>query len=330
MAFFKKLTSIFIATFYYLALLFVIYMALCQIALVFGRFFIVKIIALLLLLDALHALFIRYRARRWERTVTRDANGILANAASYTLDGATDTAILFVHGFADTPETWQLLAPRLHELTRATCRVMRLPYISTPLRLQHCAKLESWLDTLRDEVAILRKKHKRIFIVGHSLGGGLALLSRDVDGVIVLAPLIRAPRKFGVPLDVVFWLADHFFIFTRVWPNPFPVVGKSKDGRFYVRDHDRFISFSIFRAMFAMTKKCSGSILLPNNQKRELEAPATLAFISTRDNVIDTPFALRWLHGAEIITTDEAGHLLQFDVGWEQRAEQIAAFISRA
>ena len=304
----------------------------------------------LIALDALHAFFLWLRRRRWERTVTRDADGVLANAAPYTLEGAcphaprrtgtsalqSDTAILFIHGFADTPETWQLLVPRIHELTRATCRVMRLPYISTPLRLQHRATLDHWLDAIRDEVARLRVCHKKVFVAGHSLGGGLALLATREsygalgeralpDGLILLAPLIRTPRKFGAPLDIPFWFADHLCVFTRVWPNPFPVVSKSADGRVYVRNHDRFIAFEIFRAMFKMTRR-----LVAHGAADEDVRPPILAFASMRDKVIDAPFTLRWLDGARIITTEEAGHLLQFDVGWEQRAEEIAAFISRA
>jgi len=327
MTFFKKPNRDFIAVFYWLALIFV---------LVSFGFYAYVIILVLLALDALHAFFLWLRARRWERTVTRDANGVLANAAPYTLEGDSGTAILFIHGFADTPETWQLLAPRIHELTHATCRVMRLPHISTPLRLQHRATLDRWLDAIRDEVARLRACHKKVFVVGHSLGGGLALLATREscgalgeralpDGLILLAPLIRTPRKFGVPLDVPFWFADHLCVFTRVWPNPFPVVSKSADGRVYVRNHDRFIAFEIFRAMFKMTRR-----LVAHGAADEDVRPPILAFASMRDKVIDAPFTLRWLDGARIITTEEAGHLLQFDVGWEQRAEEIAAFISRA
>jgi len=283
------------------------------------------VVGLFVTADAFHALSIWWRNRRWERTVTRDANGILTNAAPHTLDGTSDAAILFIHGFADTPETWQLLAPRVHGLTNVTCRVMRLPYISVPLRLQHHATLDNWLDAIRDEVARLRACHNKVFIAGHSLGAGLALLATRqtpgiADGVIVLAPLIRVPRRWGVSLDRLFNVVSPVLPFTRALHNHFPAVIKTKDGRVYDYKRDRFIALEIYRALFKMTRLLTahGDVRPPKN---------VLAFLSLRDRVIDVPAALRYLEGAQIITTNEAGHVLTLDVGWEKRAEQIAEFV---
>ena len=349
MAFIKQYRPAFIAVFYYWALIFVIGMTLMLIDHASGGhravFYACNIVALWFWLDALYALFLGLRRWCWEHTAARDENGVLANAAPYTLEGESPreprTAILFIHGFADTPETWQLLAPRVHALTGATCRVMRLPFISAPPRLQHRATLDAWLDAVRDEVARLRACHKKVFVAGHSLGGGLALLSSGsillpsgqpreqdapatLDGVILFAPLIHTPRWCGIPLSALFAIADRAMLFTRVLHNHFPAVIKTKDGRVYDYPRDRYIAFAIYRSLFKMTRR------LGKNKTREQDAPATLAFLSLRDRVIDTPRALRYLAGAKIITTQEAGHVLTLDTGWEQRAEEIAAFISRA
>jgi len=276
--------------------------------------------------DALHALSIWWRNRRWERTVTRDANGVLTNAAPYTLNGTSGAAILFIHGFADTPNTYQLLAPRIHNLTNATCRVMRLPHISVPLRLQRHATLDGWLDAIRDEVARLRACHKKVFIAGHSLGAGLALLATHNDnalanGVIVFAPLIHVPRKWGISLGLVFTVVSRCLIFTRALHNHFPAIIKTKDGRVYDYRRDRYIALEIYRALFKMTRLLVAS---PPPCHENI-----LAFISSRDRVIDIDAATRYLANTRIITTSEAGHVLTLDVGWEKRAEQIAGFIKR-
>ena len=325
-------------------------------------------------LDALHALWVWWRARRFERTVTRDANGLLLGAAAYTLEGACphapETAILFIHGFNDTPQAWQLLAPRVHELTGATCRVMRLPNTAVELKLQHRARLDFWLDAIRDEVSRLKACHEKVFIAGHSLGGGLALLAtrenfslspnsalgekwvgRDLrarrtpgnlplfarlaarpevapypnaefglkmDGLILFSPLIRARRKH----TRLFALAERLLWFTRACRTPFPNPIQTKDGRVYGYARDRYVSFAVFRAMFEMARRlaaCSESPPYP--------AP-TLVFVSERDRLIDVPAVSRFLPGAKIIATTEAGHALALDTGWEERAAEMAGFVS--
>jgi len=300
-------------------------------------------IAFLGTLNALYALWVGWRNRCWEKTITRDADGILPGAAPYTLEGECPheprTAILFIHGFNDTPRAWQLLVPRVHELTRATCRVMRLPHTSEPLRQQHRARLELWLNAIHIEVARLRTCHEKVFIAGHSLGGGLALLSSGsillpsrqvreqdapttfVDGLILLSPLIRNKRKHVWMFETL----SRLLSFSRACRTPFPKPIKTKDGRVYDYVRDRYVSFAVFRAMFDMTRRLDG--VSPSSGPSE-PRPPVLAFVSERDSLIDVPAALRFLSNANIITTREAGHVLALDTGWEKRAEEIAGFVS--
>ena len=283
---------------------------------------------LFLAFDALHALILALHSRAWNRTVTRerDADGvnILANAKPCTLQGGSGIAVLFVHGLGDTPETWQLIAPRVHELANATCRAMRLPFTSTPLRRQHHATLDNWLDAIRGEVASLRRCHKHVFIAGHSLGAGLALLaarddSKLADGVIAFSPFIRAKR---VPA-ILFWLADHFCVFTRACPNPFPDAGTTTDGRVYPYARDRFAAFAVLRAVFQMTRRLNTA----QTRGRVTGPLPVLAFVSLRDRLVDLPSFQRLIDGADIFTTRKAGHVLTLDAGWEKRARRIAEFI---
>jgi len=279
---------------------------------------------LLLAFDVFHALWVWWRNRCWEKTITRDAEGLISGAAAYTLEGACPqaprTAILFIHGFNDTPQAWQLLAPRVHELTRATCRVMRLPGIAEPLREQHKTSLEQWLNAIHIEVARLRTCHEKVFIAGHSLGGGLALLATresftlKVDGLILFSPLIRARKKH----TRLFALTDRVLSFTKTCKTPFPNPIQTKDGRVYDYARDRYVSFAVFRAMFNMTRHLVAS--------RDTCHKA-LVFVSERDRLIDTPAVARFLPNARIITTDKAGHALALDAGWEERAEEIARFV---
>jgi len=284
-----------------------------------------------LALDALNAGILKLHNYLGNFTVKRDFDKstlILANAMPYTLEGNSGTAILFIHGFGDTPETWQLIAPRVHSLANATCHAMRLPFVATPLSQQHHAHLGDWLVAIREEMENLRRCHKKVFIAGHGLGAGLALLAtRDnpklADGVVALSPLVHAKRTS----KILFWLADHFCVFTRVVPNPFRSVIKTQDGRVYSYVREHFTAFAMFRAIFLMTRR-----LGETGRRHTLPV---LAFVSLRDRMIDIPATTRFLGNTDIFadadfyTTRKAGHVLTLDEGWEKRAKRIAAFVSR-
>ena len=281
---------------------------------------------LFLVLDAFQIGILAVYIGIWNRTVKRDFDKqtlILANAMPYTFQGGNNTAILFIHGFGDTPETWQLIAPRVHSLANVTCRAMRLPFVSTTLRQQHHAHLGDWLVAIREEVANLRRWNKRVFIAGHGMGAGLALLAtRDdpklADGVCALSPQVRAKRASRI----LFWLADNFFVFTRVLPNPFRGVIKTKDGRVYSHARDPFVAFSVYRAFLQMTRRLDAAL------EKESAVPV-VGFVSSRDRVIDVPAVMRFFSGADVYTTKKAGHFLTLDAGWEKRAKRIADFCAQ-
>ena len=317
-----------------------VYLVICFFGGLEAGFYVWFLFNLFLACDALHAGILALNHCIWNRAVTRDFDKnilVLANAMPYTLQGTSGTAILFIHGFGDTPETWQLIAPRVHSLANATCRAMRLPFTSTPLSQQRHAHLGDWLVAIRDEMASLRRSHKRVFIAGHGLGAGLALLCACenpalADGVIALSPLVHANQ----PSKILFWLADNFCVSTRVLPNPFRGAVTTADGRVYSYPRDRFIAFAMFRAAYQMTSRL---MALPCKDARPKNArppmPPVLAFVSERDPVIDVPAAMRFLYDADILdemdvyTGKKAGHVLTLDTGWEKRAARIAAFALR-
>ena len=289
---------------------------------------------LFLACDALHAGILALHNHAWNRAAKRDFDKnilVLANAMPYTLQGDSGTAILFIHGFGDTPETWQLVAPRVHSLANATCRAMRLPFAATTLRRQHHAHLGDWLAAIRDEAADLRRCHEKVFIAGQGMGAGLALLAacedpKLADGVVVFSPVVRAKRAS----KILFWLADHFCVFTRVVPNPCRGVIRTQDGRAYSYARDPFVAFAAFRAFFQMTRRLvAAQARSAAGLRRRLPV---LAFVSSRDRLVDIPAAMRFLDGADILdgadvyTSRKAGHALTLDVDWEKRAARTAAF----
>lgn len=275
--------------------------------------------------NGLHRLLLNHTAR----------HATIPNATPATLQGDSGTAILFVHGFADTPEVFQLIAPRVHAQTGATCRMMCLPGFNIPWQRQRRATLMRWLMAVHRETRLLRKTHGRVFIAGHSLGGGLALLAtrhapRLADGLILFAPLVK-PAAAWLPFispEVGFRAASFCFLFSRAFISPFPKIIKTKDGRLFPYPRDRVIHFAAYNALFRMCRHLKKNPAVAASKPCHLPV---LAFLSTRDRIVDSGSAAKWLEEnfdtPKIVRTTEAGHVLPLDIGWEARADATAAFI---
>jgi carboxylesterase len=89
-------------------------------------------------------------------------------------DPKSNDGILLVHGFSGTPAIWQSLASKLTKLGFT---------ISCPLLAGHAKKSEDmlsicwqdWYQSAEDALHELTKYSHKITIIGHSLGGALAL-----------------------------------------------------------------------------------------------------------------------------------------------------------
>ena len=75
--------------------------------------------------NLLHGLWVGLRRRAWEKRAHRGPSGLLPDAAAYRI-GNGPVALLFIHGFADSPCIWRRMTRRLAEGERFTCRAMRL------------------------------------------------------------------------------------------------------------------------------------------------------------------------------------------------------------
>ncbi len=109
------------------------------------------------------------------------------------------TACLLLHGFTGSPFELRLLGDSLHSEGYT---------ISIPLMPGHGTKPEDlrkrtwceWYEKAKFELFELRKKYTKVFVIGLSMGGSLALhLSAhyEVNGVVALAPALYLKNKFS-------------------------------------------------------------------------------------------------------------------------------------
>jgi len=123
-------------------------------------------------------------------------DAVVVEVEPFDLGPRAAAAALCLHGLTGTPYE---VRPLGEALAAAGIRAVgpALPgHNRTPAEL---AKLshEAWLESARGDLHALRAEHSRVFVVGLSLGGLLALgLAADepVDGLVVVGTPLRLPR----------------------------------------------------------------------------------------------------------------------------------------
>lgn len=280
-------------------------------------------------INLLHLSWVGARRRFWERRFSRDADGLLPGSASYTA-GAGPTAILFIHGFADTPHIWKRLCERLAASGAFTCRAVRLPGSAEPARQAKRQTLGLWRQAVDREIDALRTEHKKVWIAGHSMGAALAIdaaLRRPdtVSGLVALAPLIQVSRRRSPLLPPALWfqLARVSLALSPTFESCFSEDGVAVDDPSFTYKRDRFIPFCVYRGLFELVRSNRG-------RAAELKCPL-FAVTAERDSVVDTPAALRWLSRCpgpkEIRPMTDIGHVIPLEVGWMSLTDDLADFI---
>jgi pimeloyl-ACP methyl ester carboxylesterase len=289
------------------------------------------ILAAWLSTNALHAAWVELRRHLWEKGISRDAQGLLPDAASYTV-GEGPVALLFIHGFADTPAIWRRMTERLAARSVFTCRAMRLPGSAEPAAQAKRQTLAQWRQSVDAEIARLRESHAKVWLIGHSMGAALAVdaalrTPERVAGVVALAPLIEVSRRRSplLPPAVWFRLARLALALSPTFESCFSSKGVAVDAPAFTYTRDRFIPFCVYRGLFELSRSNRG-------QASRLTCPV-FAATAERDAVVDTPAALRWFAACpgpkEVRPLTDIGHVIPLEVGWQALADTIAAFIQR-
>lgn len=131
-------------------------------------------------------------------------------------------ACLLAHGFGGSP--FEML-PLAHALAAAGCAVSVpvLPGHATTVEAWSRTGWDDWLDALDREYARLAADHPRVFLMGLSMGGSLALAlaqKRPAAGVVAIAAPARLYRLF--PWRVPDWRMPLIPILRHVrplWPT---------------------------------------------------------------------------------------------------------------
>ncbi|MHA1302442.1 MAG: alpha/beta hydrolase [Candidatus Heimdallarchaeaceae archaeon] len=141
-------------------------------------------------------------------------------AEAFFFDGKKEVGILMVHGFGSSPAEFKELARLLHEKKQYTINGVRLFGHGTSITEQAFSEWVDWYYSVIEGYDQLRARGcKKIYVVGHSMGGTLVLLlsaTRKVDAIVSLcAPLDLGKFYHGLPIPYLKYVAK----FIRRWPR---------------------------------------------------------------------------------------------------------------
>jgi carboxylesterase len=126
------------------------------------------------------------------------------NAGPFFTKGK-DVGILLVHGFSSTAQEMKELANYLNDKGGySTFCVLLAGHGTSPADLAQTDMID-WYKSIKEGYEFLRPFCKKIFLVGHSMGGTLSLIlsaNEQVDGIVSLC----------TPVKVEYFMQDYLFL----------------------------------------------------------------------------------------------------------------------
>jgi len=283
--------------------------------------------AFVILGDLLYSLIVKARYRRWEAGIERDADGVRLGCREFTLGDGED-AVLLVHGFGDSPSVFQRMAPAL-AARGFTCHGLRLPEHALTMARYQATGADRWCESVRSALKELRGRHKRVYLLAHSMGAAVSVEAVAApavapDGMVLLAPLFDVCNRRSPLFPARTWhrLLDGVLIFTDRVRMAFPPDLLDKSALNLMRE-DKFIPRVVIRELFR---------LVARNRARAAAFRIPLLMILARhDLVVDNAAAERFFHACaarpkQLRYVEDAGHMLPIDRGWERIVDEAARF----
>ena len=275
--------------------------------------------------------------RAWARSVRWTENGLMPDAVPFTAGEGSD-AVLFVHGFNDVPAVWRRFVEPFVE-KGFQVEALHLEGLGDGrMGLWFDFPLLRWQQAVTARVNALAKNHRRVFLVGHSMGGALVLDAvyrhdrwrkgvQDADakiaGAVLLAPLVEVSRARAPILSAGAWFAlcRLFLPGLRCVPSVFPSVQGAEDDPSFRYRRDRFMTVSVLGAMFRLVRR------LRTLDLSEIATPLQV-YVAGNDRVVDTSEAKSYFASCPavqaLIEVPDAPHVLPLIATWRKLSTQIA------
>lgn len=263
-----------------------------------------------------------------DRNAPRDPQtGVMRGAEARDLGPENArNAVVFVHGFAGAGNNFNELPERLAG-NGWRVRVMRLPGHGTSPRDLESVTADELLHAVVSEAAALRKKHARVVLVGHSMGGALSTLTASsvpVDGIVLGGAYFGMTDRWYYGVKPERW--------TRLGSK---VTRWAYKGRLFTQVNRKEAKTKIVSYTWIPTK--TGVMLI--ELARRVNDPATLARVTcpvlmlhSRGDVAASPVAAERAFDTmastakQLLWFDRSNHHIYWDYDAEDVARAVEAF----
>jgi len=250
------------------------------------------------------------------------AGEIIAGAETIDLQGANSCGVLLLHGFGDTPQTFQLLAEHLYSAGFGV-RAPLLPGHGRSAEKFAKSRRAQWVGFARQELALFRERYATVGLVGLSMGGAIAAVlaaeNRDLPGLVLIAPYIGMP-----------W--DYSFVSAVGWRwGPIAGTRKSRSpGSIYDPiERAKNLGYGVYtgRLLYELWR-------LTHEARRVLPLirTPTLLIQSKTDprvarSIAERAFASLEMTDKRLVWTEGAGHVITVDYGRERVFEEVTTWL---
>lgn len=240
-----------------------------------------------------------------------------------------EVGCLLIHGFTGSPAEMRPLGEVLQEKGYTVLGVRLKGHAETEERMAETG-YRDWIKSVEEGYEKLRKKTEKVFVMGLSMGGILALhlaRHREVQGVVSLAAPIRVANLLA-------YLAPVLKYFMKFFPP-----GKEKEdntGEKMIADTDRDIKSEYIVSYNRVPVNCVHDLLILMDKTRRglpfVKVPA-LVVQSRKDNIVrpvSAEIIYRELGSSDknLVWLEESGHIITADCEREKVFQEVNEFIS--
>ncbi len=220
------------------------------------------------------------------------------------------SVLLMLHGFTGGPGAFTHFADQLS----VPYTTLTLPGHGTDKENINTITAEGMITAVEDKVSELKRRYRKVYIAGWSMGGALALLSEKADGVFLFAPAVtEKPMVVTKPVKV----------FSPAMLNPKLAELCDSDDLEIIR---YFLQTDITPAnqmLFGLCQRVRKTV-------RSYDRPI-YSFLGMKDPCINYDEASAYLSsiGSPVISCPESTHAILYDVASPEVIKQAAGIIMK-
>lgn len=277
------------------------------------------------------AFFSSRKVKNYEKQIEKDPNtNIIKGAEPLELGNpSSPTSLLMIHGFAGCPNNFEQLPYYLANDNIFVKAILLPGHGTSPLDFEKISA-DLLLDAVIDEIIKLKKQHKTVIVLGHSLGGALATLAyvkSPYDALILASPYygITFNPKLILPPEHWIKFLSHFVRWVYGAPTEQPILRKevatqiisyhwipSKAGLVAMEIADRAKKTSILNQITC-------PVLILHSKKDSVACPKAVEIVY--QSIPSTQKELIWLENSD--------HVIFWDYDKEKVTQAISDFIKK-